>query len=136
MRGRRVLSADARETAIDAFLGSLSELPILAVPSQVEEDVRALGDAFSEDHAFASALEALSAELGRIVADPSRSAPTQGHYAEWRRSKFQSSRSQAQPADLRIIFRRNVTFDPNGIELRAFGHRWRPTAIYLRAKGR
>ncbi|MHB1981794.1 MAG: hypothetical protein ACYCOS_08815 [Sulfobacillus sp.] len=118
------------------FVLTLSELPIVAVRGHIEEDIRSLSEAFSDEHEFVSALHAISAELRLIVGDPNRGSSLHGHYAAWKYSKFQSRRSQHHPADLRIIFRRVSAAGAGHVELRAFGHRWHPVAIYLRGKDR
>ena len=110
------------------------ELPISAAAEHVAEDISALSQAFPEDRAFARALQEISAEFRRIVANQSRGVAMQGHYAEWRRVAFQSERARGHPADLRILFRPVAGQVP--IEVRAFGHRWHPAAIYLRGKDR
>ena len=111
-------------------------MPVQAVAAYVAEDLRALALAFPDELLFASALQAIGDELGRLARDPNRGVRMQGHYADWHRTAFQSSvPGQGHPADLRIVYRVLLS-DHAQLELRVFGHRFLPDVIYLRGRDR
>ncbi len=80
-----------------AFVERLRRIPVQAVAAYVAEDLRALALAFPDELLFASALQAIGDELGRLARDPNRGVRMQGHYADWHRTAFSRCGARATP---------------------------------------
>lgn len=125
--------------AVDVSLVRKAAHEIVAVegvasnPAWVVEDVFLLARVFPAELEFSEAIVSTIRALRQLRADAVDSADLVGDLADWRSYHYQHRRLQGQPADMRIVYRR----EPSGVYLRAFGHRRLPIDIYRRiAKSR
>jgi hypothetical protein len=104
------------------------------VNARVAQDLADLRFAFTDDSAFAAAVEAVANDLARAVVSPHTWGKTLEHgLTGWRRSAF-SSRPEGD-TDLRLLFRPR---QDSGIDVLMFGLRRDPdtTSIYHAATAR
>lgn len=97
-------------------------------PAWVVEDVFLLARVFPDELEFSEAIVNTIRALRQLRADAVDSADLVGDLDGWRSYHYQHRRLQGQPADMRIVFRK----EPSSVCLRAFGHRRLPLDIYRR----
>lgn len=113
-----------------AFVHRISGLPLHINEDHIVEDLLALQMALPDVWSFEVALERVCEELATLALRPT-GTPLRGRLGGWLKRRFSSGPGDAQ-AVMRLVFRKH----PDGVELLAFGDRFRPRDFYDHAKAR
>lgn len=97
-------------------------------PEALVEDVVLLAKVWPDEQDFLAAVASSARALEQICSDKVTPSPLENDLSGWLSYHYQLRRRQGFPASLRIIYR-PVS---GGIEVKGFGHRFKPASIYHR----
>lgn len=92
------------------------------------EDVVLLAKVWPDENDFAAAVASSVRALSQSASGKVTPDPLEGDLEGWWSYHYQLRRAQGEPAVLRVVFRRT----DDRIEVKGFGHRFKPASIYHR----
>ena len=121
--------AGADDLMVQAIVRLASVPHVMMDPDALAEDVSLLAMAFPDEVEFLRAVVATENAMSRVANGAVASSPALvGDHAGWMSYHYQHRVAQGQKADTRLEWK---PF-PNGIFVRAFGHRFIPADFYRR----
>lgn len=92
------------------------------------EDVVLLAKVWPDEHDFATAVASSVRALTQVAAGRVTPDPLKDDLEGWQSHHYQLRRAQGEQAVLRVVFRRV----DGQVEVKGFGHRFKPASIYHR----
>lgn len=119
------VSSDLLRSAI-VQISSLSSIRM--APEALVEDVTLLAKVWADEDDFAVAVASCCRALEQVAAGKVTPDPLVGTLDGWWSHHFQLRRAQGEKAVLRVVFRPREGY----VEVKGFGHRFKPADIYHR----
>ncbi len=119
------VSSDLMRSAIERIAAVRG---VRMAPEALVEDVVLLAKVWSDEADFASAVASSVRALEHIAAGRVTPDALKDDLTGWSSYHYQLRRAQGEKALLRIVFRRREGF----VEVKGFGHRFKPSDIYHR----
>ena len=92
------------------------------------EDVVLLAKVWPDEQDFAAAVASSVRALSHVAKGKVTPDPLQNDLEGWFSHHYQLRRAQGEPAVLRVVFRQSE----GHVEIKGFGHRFKPASIYHR----